>query len=84
MCVMTPIERAINMLGLAGIARLYEPPISSQAVFKWVGGSVPAERCPDIEAATGGAVTCEALRPDVNWAVLRNVGTGRAALKEAA
>jgi len=27
----------------------------------------PAERCPDIEIATDGAVTCEELRPDVTW-----------------
>lgn len=33
---------------------------------------VPAERCPDIEQATNGQVTCEELRPDVNWSVLRN------------
>lgn len=32
---------------------------------------VPAERCPAIERATNGAVTCEELRPDVDWAVLR-------------
>ena len=27
----------------------------------------PAERCPAIERATGGRVSCEALRPDVRW-----------------
>lgn len=32
---------------------------------------VPAERCPDIERATAGAVRCEDLRPDIDWAVLR-------------
>lgn len=32
---------------------------------------VPAERCPAIERATAGAVTCEELRPDVDWAYLR-------------
>lgn len=32
---------------------------------------VPAEHCPAIERATGGAVRCEELRPDVPWAVLR-------------
>jgi DNA-binding transcriptional regulator YdaS (Cro superfamily) len=43
-------------------------------VSQWRYGikQVPAERCPDIEAATQGALTCEDLRPDVNWAVLRN------------
>jgi len=42
---------------------------------------VPADRCIEIERATGGAVRCEALRPDVDWAFLRAtdcpiVGTG--------
>ena len=32
---------------------------------------VPAERCPDIERATDGAVRCEDLRPDVDWATVR-------------
>ena len=41
---------------------------------------VPAERCPAIEKATGGAVMCEELRPDVDWAYLR--GSGAAANNE--
>lgn len=28
---------------------------------------VPVERCPDIERATNGAVTCEELRADKTW-----------------
>lgn len=32
---------------------------------------VPADRCPAIERATKGAVRCEDLRPDVDWAYLR-------------
>jgi DNA-binding transcriptional regulator YdaS (Cro superfamily) len=37
---------------------------------------VPAERCPQIERATDGAVTCEELRPDLaeHWAYLRGTG----------
>lgn len=27
----------------------------------------PADRCPAIEEFTGGAVTCEELRPDLTW-----------------
>ena len=48
--------------------------ISPVLVNQWSNEvrQVPAERCPDIEAATGGAVTCEELRPDVNWAVVRS------------
>lgn len=42
-------------------------------VYQWATGrrSVPAEFCPKIERATHGAIRCEDLRPDVDWAVLR-------------
>jgi DNA-binding transcriptional regulator YdaS (Cro superfamily) len=33
----------------------------------------PAEHCPTVELATEGKVTCEQLRPDVAWSVLRRV-----------
>lgn len=38
-------------------------------VYQWAGGhrDVPDSRCPAVERATGGAVTCEQLRPDVRW-----------------
>lgn len=44
-----------------------------QLVNNWVrrGGRVPMAHCPSIERATDGAVTCEDLRPDVDWSVLR-------------
>lgn len=32
---------------------------------------VPTTRCPAIERATAGAVTCEEMRQDVDWAYLR-------------
>lgn len=32
---------------------------------------VPAGRCPTIERITGGVVTCEEMRPDVDWAYIR-------------
>jgi len=43
-------------------------------VCLWAKGKkkVPTNRCPDIERITEGKVTCEELRPDVNWGVLRN------------
>lgn len=42
-------------------------------VSQWRTGArqVPADACPSIERATGGKVTCEELRPDVEWAVIR-------------
>lgn len=41
-----------------------------QLVWQWANGvrQVPAERCHEIERATEGAVTCEELRPDLEWA----------------
>lgn len=35
---------------------------------------VAAERCPEIEKATGGVIRCEDLRPDIDWAYLRTTG----------
>lgn len=52
--------------GIAAVARIcgVKPP----SVHEWVTrGIVPADRCEAIEAATGGAVTCEQLRPDLDW-----------------
>lgn len=47
----------------------FSPVVLSQ----WSTGKrqVPAEHCPTIERVTGGAVRCEDLRPDIDWAVLR-------------
>ena len=51
-------------------AAIQVPP---ESISNWQSGErrVPAERCPAIERATGGAVRCEDLRPDVAWDVLR-------------
>lgn len=32
---------------------------------------VPIKRCIEIEAITNGEVTCEEMRPDIDWSVLR-------------
>ena len=54
---------------ISELSRTLKVPVS--LVSQWASGAraIPAERCPDIERATG--VRCEELRPDVNWAVLR-------------
>lgn len=55
----------------ADLARtLNIPPV---LISQWRTGRrpIPAERCPAIEKATQGAVRCEDLRPDVDWAYLR-------------
>lgn len=65
-----PILKACVAVGgvsrLAGLLSVTPPTVS-----QWVSGrrQVPAERCPAIEKATG--VTCEELRPDVQWSLLR-------------
>lgn len=47
--------------------------VTQGMVHQWISGirQVSAERCLDIEKATGGQVTCEELRPDIDWAYLR-------------
>lgn len=60
------ITKAVDLLGLSGIGRLYTPQISPQAVHKWVvTGIVPAGRVLAIEAATDGRVSRHELRPDL-------------------
>jgi DNA-binding transcriptional regulator YdaS (Cro superfamily) len=57
--------------GQTALARLLG--VSTVVVHHWAHGirPIPAERCPAIERVTNGAVRCEDLRPDVDWAYLR-------------
>lgn len=57
-------------------ARGSERRVSKSSISRWKKEQVPAEFCPDIEAITG--TKCEALRPDVNWSVLRTKQKARA------
>ena len=43
--------------------------VSPATINQWVKGirPIPEERCPSIEHATSGEVTCEELRPDLVW-----------------
>jgi DNA-binding transcriptional regulator YdaS (Cro superfamily) len=68
----SPVERAIAAVGSA-TALAQRLGVTPAAVGQWKSGErrVPAERCPEIERATSGAVRCEDLRPDVAWDVLR-------------
>ncbi|HDL7428374.1 TPA: helix-turn-helix domain-containing protein [Yersinia enterocolitica] len=47
--------------------------VDQSLISLWANGvrPIPADRCPEIEKITQGAVTCEELRPDVDWAYLR-------------
>jgi DNA-binding transcriptional regulator YdaS (Cro superfamily) len=65
------IAQAIQELGSA--AKLAEAlNVKTAAVYMMANGKmqVPAERAVQIEALTG--VPCEAMRPDVDWSVLRS------------
>lgn len=67
---MTALQRAIEHAG--GVSKLASRiGVTAQRLSNWQERGVPAERCPDIENATNGAVRCEDLRPDVAWHVLR-------------
>ncbi|HHH0383830.1 TPA: transcriptional regulator [Yersinia enterocolitica] len=47
--------------------------VDQSLISLWANGvrPIPAERCLEIEKITEGEVTCEELRPDVDWAYLR-------------
>lgn len=71
LCAMNALERAISIFKTQ-TALAKEIDELPQTVSNWLRrGSVPAEHCPAIERATSGEVTCEQLRPDVDWAYLR-------------
>ena len=70
---MNPIQDAIDHVGsISNFARLLG--VTPQAVCFWRDGKrrIPADKCPLIEQATGGAISCEVLRPDVMWSIIRN------------
>jgi DNA-binding transcriptional regulator YdaS (Cro superfamily) len=65
----TPLDRAIQIAGgPTAMARTMNLS-GHQVVYQWKQTRVPAEYCPEIERLY--KVPCEELRPDVNWAVLR-------------
>lgn len=66
----TPLERAISILGsTSALARAIG--LTPWAVSKWDRNNPPKDRCLAIEEATSGQVTAEQLRPDINWAYVR-------------
>lgn len=83
-----PIDRAARALGSqAALGALFG--LGKAAVGQWKeeGRRVPAEHCPVIERETRRIakerddesliVTCEQLRPDVSWDVLREAKPAR-------
>lgn len=81
---MHPIKHACQILG--GQRALAEMlGVTPGRVGQWVmGDRVLADYCPKIERATGGAVRCETLRPDIDWAYLRATDCPVAALQDKA
>jgi DNA-binding transcriptional regulator YdaS (Cro superfamily) len=70
------LRRAADVLGGQAAMASVLGFSTRQGVWPWFNTDrrVPAEYCPSIEAATrerGQPVTCEELRPDVRWDVLR-------------
>jgi DNA-binding transcriptional regulator YdaS (Cro superfamily) len=69
------LEKACEIVG--GQSRLaFLLNIRPPTVNQWVHlvKQIPAERCPEIEKLVNSKVICEELRPDVDWAYLRNSG----------
>ena len=69
---MSKIKQAVELLGGPKSAAL-RLACSEQAISFWVNGKrTPSlETCIAVERETAGAVTVEQLRPDVDWAVIR-------------
>jgi DNA-binding transcriptional regulator YdaS (Cro superfamily) len=51
--------------GTVAVARMAG--VAPPSVTAWRTRGIPADRCPAIERATDGRVTCEELRADVAW-----------------
>jgi len=73
---MTPEEALDKAIAIVGSLQLLakELKVTKGAVGQWKAPErrIPAEHCPTIERLTGGRVRCEELRPDIEWAYLRN------------
>lgn len=63
------LARAVDVAGgQSALARAIG--VRQGLVWAWLNRTadgVPPTRCPQIESAVDGAVTCEELRPDVTW-----------------
>jgi uncharacterized protein ydas len=69
---MNGIKQAVELCnGQSSLARACG--VSQTAVLKWLcGGKMDVKYIPAIIKATEGKVRAEDLRPDVDWAVIRN------------
>lgn len=63
----TGIDKAVRLAhGQTALGKLFDPPVSPQAVQKWVAkGVAPSDRCREIEKKLDGRVTRYELNPVV-------------------
>jgi DNA-binding transcriptional regulator YdaS (Cro superfamily) len=60
------MDQVIDRLGgSSAVARIVG--VKSPSVTEWRRRGIPADRCPALERASEGKVTCEEMRPDVVW-----------------
>jgi DNA-binding transcriptional regulator YdaS (Cro superfamily) len=45
--------------------------VTKGRVFQWEQTRIPSEWCFEIEEALSGQITCEEMRPDLKWYVVR-------------
>ena len=76
---MDGLDKAIEWFG--GVSAMGRAIGASQSkISNWRGrGNIPAEYCPAIEKSSHGRITCESLRPDIDWAYLRRTCKRKAA-----
>lgn len=60
---MSGLSKAIQIVGRRSLAKQLD--VTNMAISQWLKRGVPPARAIQIEAATGGAVTREELRPDL-------------------
>lgn len=66
------VERAVKIFGSqVKLARAIN--VSRAQVWQWLNNTnrVSSKKAINIEDITNRKVTCEELRPDINWSVLR-------------
>ncbi len=50
--------------------------VTYATIGNWKSRGTPVDRCIDVEKLSRGAVTCEQLRPDIDWGYLRGTPQG--------
>lgn len=70
-CMLLPLWIENNKRKSRELAAHVGWPTSMVSKVKLGRKQVPADKCPAIEEFTERAVTCEEMRPDVKWHVLR-------------